>query len=285
MSTATTSEHTSTTAPGSTFSRVLVGVDGSDEAIEAARHAAILAESPITLVAAYDVAPPIVAATGVGVSTQVDEDLLRASAVEALARTQRALGAGNEATATIVHGTAWDAILRQIERQRSTVLVVGSHGIGRVHGILVGSTATELVHKAPCSVLVTRGKARVPQRIVVGVDGSPESARAYAVARELAGRLGSHFRAIADHGGKAVDMELVRAITGDGVKETMHEPVRALVGSSGIVDLVVVGSRGLHGPKALGSVSERVAHQALCSVLVVREAPWQRIGEKEDPRA
>ncbi len=63
---------------------------------------------------------------------------------------------------------------------------------------------------------------------------------------------------------------------GEGVKETMNEPARALVGASGIVDLVVVGSRGPHGLKALGSVSERVAHQALSSVLVVREAPWQQ---------
>ncbi len=35
-------------------------------------------------------------------------------------------------------------------------------------------------------------------------------------------------------------------------------------------DLVVVGSRGLRGIRALGSVSERVAHEALCPVLVVR---------------
>jgi nucleotide-binding universal stress UspA family protein len=34
-----------------------------------------------------------------------------------------------------------------------------------------------------------------------------------------------------------------------------------------------VGSRGLHGLRALGSVSERVAHDASCSVLVVRTAP------------
>lgn len=61
----------------------------------------------------------------------------------------------------------------------------------------------------------------------------------------------------------------------------MHEPVRALVGASGIVDLVVVGSRGLHGLKALGSVSERVAHEAEGSVLVVREAPWQGAEEPE----
>ena len=58
-------------------------------------------------------------------------------------------------------------------------------------------------------------------------------------------------------------------------------PSGRLVGASGIVDLVVVGSRGLHGLKALGSVSERVAHQAKCSVLVVREAPWQQTEQAE----
>jgi nucleotide-binding universal stress UspA family protein len=51
--------------------------------------------------------------------------------------------------------------------------------------------------------------------------------------------------------------------------------------SDRIVDLVVIGSRGLHGLKALGSISERVAHQAECSVLVVREAPWQRAEQAE----
>lgn len=45
-------------------------------------------------------------------------------------------------------------------------------------------------------------------------------------------------------------------------------------------DLVVVGSRGLHGLRALGSVSERVAHTASCSALVVREPVWQRIVEE-----
>ena len=35
-------------------------------------------------------------------------------------------------------------------------------------------------------------------------------------------------------------------------------------------DLIVVGSRGLHGLRALGSVSERVAHGADATVLVAR---------------
>jgi nucleotide-binding universal stress UspA family protein len=49
------------------------------------------------------------------------------------------------------------------------------------------------------------------------------------------------------------------------------DPVAALVERSRTVDLVVVGSRGVHGLRALGSVSERVAHQAHCTALVVHE--------------
>ena len=48
------------------------------------------------------------------------------------------------------------------------------------------------------------------------------------------------------------------------------DPVKTLIASAGKADLVVVGSRGLGGLRSLGSVSERVAHRASCSVLVVR---------------
>jgi nucleotide-binding universal stress UspA family protein len=259
------------------FGRVLVGVDGSDESIEAARQAALLAEGPISLVAAYDVAPPIIGATGTRVPAYLDESLQRTSALEMLARTRDALGERDEVSGKVEFGRPSIALIQEVHRARDTLVVIGSHGIGRARGIILGSTATELLHTSPCSVLVARGSARIPQRIVVGVDGSPESEVAYGAARDLAERFGSHLRAIVDQGGKAVDLDLVRRITGDGFRETMREPVRALVGASGVVDLVVVGSRGLHGLKALGSVSERVAHQAECSVLVVREAPWQQV--------
>jgi nucleotide-binding universal stress UspA family protein len=42
-----------------------------------------------------------------------------------------------------------------------------------------------------------------------------------------------------------------------------------LTAASDSADLVVVGNRGLQGLKAIGSVSERVAHGARSSVLVV----------------
>jgi nucleotide-binding universal stress UspA family protein len=48
-----------------------------------------------------------------------------------------------------------------------------------------------------------------------------------------------------------------------------HKAITAAAASIG-ASLLVIGSRGLHGVHALTSVSERVAHEAPCSVLVLR---------------
>jgi nucleotide-binding universal stress UspA family protein len=54
--------------------------------------------------------------------------------------------------------------------------------------------------------------------------------------------------------------------------ELVHEAEAALERARSEIDgtIVVLGSRGLHGLAALGSVTERVAHEASGSVLVVR---------------
>jgi nucleotide-binding universal stress UspA family protein len=56
------------------------------------------------------------------------------------------------------------------------------------------------------------------------------------------------------------------------LEERDGRALEMLIVESETADLIVVGSRGLRGLKALGSVSERIAHQASCSVLVVRGA-------------
>jgi nucleotide-binding universal stress UspA family protein len=134
-----------------------------------------------------------------------------------------------------------------------------------------------VVHKAPCSVLVARNAGRqFPRRIVVGVDGSPESAAAYAAARRLAERFGAELRPLAAQGGEAIDRARVGTIVDGVYEEPAEEPVQALVAAAGDADLVVLGSRGLHGLASLGSVSERVAHRADCSVLIVRDGDRRR---------
>ena len=254
------------------FASVLVGIDGSPEALEAARQASVLAEGRVELLAAYDIAAGLVGGTGTSVPAYYDDERLRSEAENAIAQARGEVEQLASAEARIVRGNSWDELIREVERSQHTLVAVGSHGQGRFRGVLVGSTTTELIHKAPCSVLVARKAGPdFPRRIVAGVDGSPESAAAYAVARRLSERLSAELWPVVAHGGKGVDKQLVAKIVDYHHEDLPDEPVPAIVSAAADADLVVVGSRGLHGLKALGSVSERVAHRAHCSTLVVRD--------------
>ena len=89
--------------------------------------------------------------------------------------------------------------------------------------------------------------------------------------RELGRRLNAEVQPLVSTGGRGrrPDVDLVRQLAGD-VKVDGAAPVTALCDAASNADLVVLGSRGLRGLRALGSVSERVAHKATSSVLMVR---------------
>ncbi len=252
------------------FNRVLVGIDGSAESLDAARQAALLenAGGSLTLLAAWNLEPPAMTPGLTPPVIGADEETARRHAIEAL-RVAKELAP--EADTVVEHRFAAHALLDGIERQHATLVAIGSHGQGRAAGIVAGATATSLVHRAPCSVLVTRKQGDgVPERIVVGVDGSAASAAAYDAARYLAERFGSELTVVVAEGAKPVDLAGVSLIAGDRYHVIPEDPVPVLAAASADADLLVVGSRGLHGLKAVGSVSERVAHQALCSTLIVR---------------
>lgn len=170
-------------------------------------------------------------------------------------------------------GRHLDEALAQLERRAATLVVVTLRERSRAVGIAHGSLATHMLHDAPCSVLVVP-EAEVPDEwptaVAVGLDGSPESAAAAAAGWAVAERFGARLRAVAATGRPGhANLELVRRIVPE-YEEQPTRPVTALAEASEDVDLVVVGSRGLRGVRALGSVSERVAHEAHCPVLVVR---------------
>lgn len=262
------------------FSRVLVGVDASEESREATRQAATLAEGPLTLLAVYDTVAGLVGGTGAGVPVYYDDKLQRGAAKDALGRAREDVPSANP-TGKVVRGVVWDALIGEAEHAQDTLIAVGSHGVGRMTGIVMGSVATQIIHKAPCSVLVARKASDgFPRRIVVGIDGSAESAATYAAARRLAERFDAELWPVVAHGGKAVDRAIVDLFVDHRREELPDDPVTALVAAAADADLLVVGSRGLHGLKALGSVSERVAHQARSSVLIVREPSWQRVSQE-----
>ena len=264
-----TDHRLSTQTPETIFSRVLVGVDGSPASGEAVRQAALLASpaGAVTLLAAWGLELPIVTPMTVLPAFDAEEQAARDEAEDALRAARQQLPS---ARMVVVRDFAAQALIDEAGRARSTLVAVGSHGQARTVGILTGSTATQLLHDAPCSVLLARPMRDVPRRIAVGVDGSPESAAAYAVARHLAERFDGDLTVVVAEGGKHLDVAGVSLVAGDGFHVIPDEPVPVLVAASADADLIVLGSRGLHGVKSLGSVSERVAHRAACSTLVVR---------------
>lgn len=230
------------------FRRILVGIDGSPESLEAARQAAVLATAPVKLVSVYDQTIPLAGAGFAAGPVPYDENEDRRRAERALEDAQAEVHWPG-VTTKVLKGRAWEQLHYEAAAHSSSLVALGSHEIGRAKGIVIGSTATELVHKAPCAVLLARRPLRdFPSSIVVGVDDSFQAATAGAIAADLAERFGATLERF----------------------ENVSPPVTTLVDASMEADLLVVGSRRVQGVKALGSVSERVAHEARCSVLIVR---------------
>ena len=249
----------------SIFDRIVCGIDGTPESLFAVKQAARLqgSEGSLLLVAVME----LVKSVHAGMAASHAGDLLRTETEGAMAEAMELAAAESR----IVSGDPATVILD--EAQQATLVALGSHGRRRAAGMLLGTVATRMLHEAPCSVLIAR-PARDPETwpraIVAGVDGSAESELAVAAARTVASSCGADLRivsAIRDQ----VDRDAAQGVAPE-LEERDGRALDVLVSESETADLVLVGSRGLQGLKALGSVSERIAHQARCSVLVVRGA-------------
>jgi nucleotide-binding universal stress UspA family protein len=234
------------------FARSVVGVDGTNWGFEALRQTLVLApaDAAVHAVTALDTRPAI--HTGFDAAHWVD--VLAREAEESRDEAAALLGDRAGGSAEVVRGDPVSALRRVRDDDGATLLALGGRHSSRFLGILLGDTVTQLLHDATCSVLVARPRgdddAWSPRAIVAGSDGSAHASAAVAVAEEVADRLG-----------------------GDaGVVRDAARPVETLVERSESADLIVVGSRGVRGLRALGSVSESVAHRARCSVLVVQAA-------------
>ena len=208
----------------------------------------------------------------------------RARAAEALREAvEAAADAGIDAAASAQSAANPGAVLLEAATG-ADLLVVASHGQLAAGGAALGSTASIAVHDSAVPVLVARRPpegAAFPGRILVATDGSPDAHRAV----ELAGRIARRYRSQVDllsvdpapHGKvDQIAVDIVELTDQLGAEPTvLREAGRANdrileIAEHDAVSLVVLGSRGQTGLRALGSVSEHVAHRAPCSVLIAR---------------
>jgi nucleotide-binding universal stress UspA family protein len=204
-------------------------------------------------------------------------ELAIAEAVEA------ARQAGVQATGQLLPGANPGAVL--VERAGAAdLLVVPINVESRASGIMVSSPSSTAVHKATVPVLVARHPSTVaafPARMLVASDGSEDSHRALSIAGSIARHHGARVDLLrVDPGphGDAHDLGTAATELAEGfgveakvIRESGHPVDRIVeVADRTGATLIVVGSRGVSGLRALGSVSERVVHRAHCSVLVAR---------------
>ncbi|MFT3892423.1 MAG: universal stress protein [Anaerolineales bacterium] len=139
------------------FEYILLAVDGSEHSYHAARVAADLARAMkserLRIVVAYDRIPPYLGEPNL-------QKAIDARVLESQEILQKAVEAVGEVPAEIhtelIEGDPAEAIIEVAKVRESSVIVMGSRGLGMLAGLVLGSTSQKVVSHAPCPVLIVR---------------------------------------------------------------------------------------------------------------------------------
>ena len=303
--------------------KILIGYDGSqsaDAAIDDLARAGIPAKSQVMVVSAVDVWPQLPASSfkELDKEAMVNRPVAVQRAHKLAAQAREEAGQLAAAGAQRVNGILGDAtvaaevrleapataILTKAQEWQADLIVMGSQGRGALGRAMLGSVSQTVLSHAPCSVRVGRHRAtpaRPALRLIVGVDGSNNSASAVAaiamrpwpaetdvlVLVALDVRLALATPAIEDR--KTVQSggeEWIRAMADGAANELRRsglsvevavrhgDPKNVLLEEASAVDTdcIFLGARGQSRVQRLllGSVSAAVSARAACSVEVIR---------------
>ena len=139
------------------FNKLLLAVDGSEHALHAARMAADLARTmdstELRIVVSYEAIPPYLGEPNL----QYAIDARMKDAKSVLDKAVQEVGKiPGEVHTEVLEGPPADAIIEVANTRGSDLIVMGSRGLGRLAGLLLGSTSQKVVSHAPCPVLIVR---------------------------------------------------------------------------------------------------------------------------------
>jgi nucleotide-binding universal stress UspA family protein len=135
--------------------RIVVGFDGSEHARKALARAADIANGATVAVVSAANVQRLLRDPAQGVSP---EDPAEAEArTKALAEAREYLeGRGIKGVYVEGHGNPADVIVQEAEESGADLIVVGTRGLNAAQRLFMGSVSTNVVHHAPCDVLVVR---------------------------------------------------------------------------------------------------------------------------------
>lgn len=155
-----------------TMKRIVAAVDGSDGALAAVSSAATLAAALDAEMVLIAVAQPVPIHGDPGWQAYADAEHLAEIPPEMLPRVTndhleeargRAIAAGAKRIRMVARsGDPATEIIAQIRDEKAEIVVVGSRGLGRLSGLLLGSVSQKLALSAPCSVLIVRRPVEPP---------------------------------------------------------------------------------------------------------------------------
>ena len=253
------------------YERILVGTDGSDTAavaLSTATGVAIRTGAEVHIVCAH----------GDGVEEE--------RAAEVLSEARAAVRAEGATTRThMLAGEPAPVVLDIAGLQAIDLIVVGNVGMGKARRFKLGGIAEQVAYASPCDVLIVHSKDRqgtagAYRHLVIGTDGSATATEATRKGMELARALDAEVTLV-HVGDPLVGAVVLEEATksGSGVRQVRGRPEEGDpaerivdVAGSAAADLVVVGNKGMAGPRRylMGSVPSRVAHESPVDVLIAK---------------
>lgn len=139
------------------FERILLAVDGSEHGYRAAKMAADLARAMkserLRIVISYNRIPPYLGEPNL----QMAINARLAEVQEILQKAVETVGdVPAEIHTELIEGDAAESIIEVAKTRESSVIVMGSRGLGGLAGLVLGSTSQKVVSHAPCPVLIVR---------------------------------------------------------------------------------------------------------------------------------